>query len=113
PVLGPITKTTPGDTVALNAITDFTAAFVGSSAARTHVAAAAVDDGCPQTAPSLREVRGQGDVSVRHAFCKPGSFNVRIKLTDVSGNTAEVQSLQFVGDPAVATLMGQTTLSSR
>jgi hypothetical protein len=112
PVLGPVTRTTAGDTVALNSVTDFTAGFVGSDAAKTHTAAATVDDGCPQTAPSLREVRGQGDVSVRHTFCKPGSFKVKITVTDGTGNTAEVQSLQFVSDPAVATLMGQGTLSN-
>jgi uncharacterized membrane protein len=112
PVLGPITKTMPGKTIAQNSTTDFIAEFVGSSTAATHVAAATVDDGCAQTPASLREVRGQGDVSVRHAFCKAGAFNLKIKVSDVVGNTAEVQRLQFVADPAVMTLMGQETLSS-
>lgn len=113
PVLGPITRTTAGDTVALNSTVDFAANFVGSSGTKTHAASAIIDDGCPQTEPSLREVRGQGDISVRHTFCKAGTFNVKVKVTDRLGNTAEVQSLQFVSDPAIATLMGRGVLTSQ
>jgi hypothetical protein len=98
PVLGPITTTAPGETIALNGMADFAVNFVGSGIAKSHTAEAIVDDGCPQAAPSLREVRGQGDVSLRHMFCKAGTFNVQIKVTDAMGNTTEVRRLQPVGN---------------
>ncbi len=46
---------------------------------------------CPQAAPSLRERRGAGDVSLRHTFCKAGAFTVRVKVTDRAGNATQVQ----------------------
>jgi hypothetical protein len=98
PVLGPITKATPGDDIAVNSMADFVVNFIGGVNARSHTATATIDDGCPQTAPSLREVRDQGDVSLRHVFCRAGTFNIRVRVTDTMGNVAEVQRRQFVAD---------------
>ena len=91
PVLGAIIGGPAGDTVATSATVDFTASFVDSAAAETHVASASVNDGCSQAAPSLREQRGNGDVSLRHTFCKAGAFTVKVKVTDRAGNATQVQ----------------------
>lgn len=99
PVLGPITgipqyaQITRGDTV------DLTAAFVDSSIYESHTATASVNDGCPQNAPSLREVRGAGEVNLRHTFCRAGSVTVRIKVRDRAGNESEVALWHGVREP--------------
>jgi hypothetical protein len=99
PVLGPITgipryaQITRGDTV------DLTAAFVDSSVHESHTATAGVNDGCPQNAPSLREVRGTGEVNLRHTFCRAGAVTVRIKVRDRAGNESEVALWHGVREP--------------
>lgn len=90
PVLGPITGGV-GNTVMLNERIDLLTSFVDGNAAESHVATASIDDGCPQAAPSLRERRGSGDVSLRHTFCRAGSFTVKVKVTDRAGNATQVQ----------------------
>jgi uncharacterized membrane protein len=110
PVLGPIAgpewnAVTSGDAV------DFTVSFVDSAAAESHVASASVDDGCPQPAPSLREQRGLGDVSLRHTFCRTGFATVKVTVTDRAGNATQVQRRLFVMDRSAATLVGQGALA--
>ena len=111
PVLGPIGRATAGDTVALNDTVDFTLNFVDSAVAESHVASASINDSCRSVAPSLRERRGLGDVSLRHTFCRPGIFVVKIKVTDRAGNATQVQRRLFVAEPSVATLIGHGTLA--
>ena len=91
PVLGAIAGAPAGGPLATGATVDFTAHFVDSAVAESHAASASVNDGCPQAAPSLRERRGAGDVSLRHTFCKAGAFTVKIKVTDRAGNATQVQ----------------------
>lgn len=100
PVLGPIRGVAEG-TVALGATAEFTVDFVDSAIAESHLATASVNDGCPQPAPSLRERHGQGDVSLRHTFCRPGYATLRIKVTDRAGNATQVERLLLVADPAL------------
>jgi len=111
PVLGPIAGTAAGDTVMLNDTVDFTVNFVDSAAAESHMASASVNDACPALAPSLRERRGLGDVSLRHTFCRAGVFTVKVKVTDRAGNATQVQRRLFVTDPSVATLIGHGALA--
>ena len=79
------------DTVTLGGTVDFTVNFVDSTTAESHRASASVDDGCPQAAPSLRERRGVGDVSLRHTFCRPGTFTVQVRVADRAGHATQVQ----------------------
>jgi hypothetical protein len=74
--------------------------------AESHVAAASVNDTCPQAAPSLRERRGLGDVSLRHTFCQAGAFVVKVTVTDRAGNATQVQRRLVVSDPSVPALTG-------
>lgn len=90
PVLGPITGG-PKDAAKLGERVDLMVAFVDSNAGESHRASAQIDDGCPQNAPSLREQRGSGDVSVRHTFCRAGNFTLTVKVTDRAGNVTQVQ----------------------
>lgn len=100
PVLGPISGGADDGVVALGATVDFTVQFVDSAVAESHRATASVNDGCPQPAPSLRERRGQGDVSVRHTFCRPGYASLKLRVTDRAGNSTQVERLLLVADPA-------------
>jgi hypothetical protein len=111
PVLGPVASPSGEDAVTAGDTVDFTVSFVDSAAAESHVASASVDDGCPQPAPSLREQRGLGDVSLRHTFCRPGFATVKVKVTDRAGNATQVQRRLFVMDRSAATLVGQGTLA--
>lgn len=112
PVLGPISSPifdAGGGTVGGTA--DFTVGFVDSNPNESHVASASVSDGCPQAAPTLKEVRGTGEVSFRHTFCQTGFFDIAVKVTDRAGNATEVRTPIFVYEPSVATLSGQGALS--
>ncbi|MCC2954732.1 hypothetical protein LK542_03770 [Massilia sp. IC2-477] len=100
PVLGPIFGGAADGVVALGATVDFTVPFVDSAVAESHLASASVSDGCPQPVPSLRERRGQGDVSVRHTFCRPGYASLKIRVTDRAGNATQVERLLLVADPS-------------
>jgi uncharacterized membrane protein len=111
PVLGPIASASENNTVTTGDTVDFTVNFVDSAAAESHVASASVNDGCPQPAPSLRERRGLGDVSLRHTFCRSGFATVKVRVTDRAGNATEVQRGLYVLDRSVATLVGQGTLA--
>lgn len=110
PVLGPIAGVSDdvgvwsGDTV------DLAVSFTDSAVGESHLASASVDDGCPQAAPSLRERRGVGDVSLRHTFCRPGFATVKVTVTDRAGNATQVQRRLFVLDRSVATLAGEGAL---
>lgn len=97
PVLGPIMG--GGEAVLPGDRADLTVAFVDSNVSESHVASAHIDDGCPQPAPSLRERRGAGDVSVRHTFCRAGSFTLTITVTDRAGNATQVQRGLSVSEP--------------
>lgn len=99
PVLGAIGGTDANGALAAGATVDFTVNFVDSAPAESHLASASVDDGCPQAAPSLRERRGMGDVSLRHTFCRPGDFTVKVKVTDRAGNATQVQRVLSVTAP--------------
>ena len=101
PVLGPIAGVADDGNVALNATVDFTVNFVDSAIAEWHRAAVSINDGCPQPVPSLRERRGQGDVSVRHVFCRPGYVSLKVKVTDRAGNATQVERLLLVTDPSM------------
>ncbi|WP_409267846.1 hypothetical protein [Massilia sp. BHUDP2] len=99
PVLGPLVGAGQDGVVALGASVDFTVDFVDSDLAESHQARASVNDGCPQPVPSLRERRGQGDVSVRHVFCRPGYASLKVKVIDRAGNATQVERLLLVTDP--------------
>lgn len=90
PVLGPINGGA-GDTVMPGDRVDLTVGFVDSDVSESHRASASIDDGCPPPAPSLRERRGVGDVSLRHTFCRAGTFTLKVKVTDRAGNATQVQ----------------------
>jgi uncharacterized membrane protein len=111
PVLGPIAGVDEGVGVTSGDTVDFTVSFTDSAVAESHLASASVDDGCPQSAPSLRERRGVGDVSLRHTFCRPGFATVKITVTDGAGNATQVQRRLFVIDRSVATLVGEGVLA--
>jgi uncharacterized membrane protein len=98
PVLGPLTGVDRNTD--FNSTLDLAVAFVDSNAAETHAASASVDDGCPQSAPSLREVRGTGDVSLRHTFCRAGNANIVIRVTDRAGNATETRRSVYVYNPS-------------
>lgn len=111
PVLGPIAGSPAGDTVALGDTRDFTVSFVDSSANEKHTASSSVGDGCPRNNPRLVESRGEGNVGLRHTFCRAGVFKVTVKVTDRAGNATEVRRTLTVTDPAVATLAGDGALA--
>lgn len=98
PVLGPLVGAREDGVVALGASVDFTVDFVDSAVAESHQATASVNDGCPQPVPSLRERRGQGDVSIRHVFCRPGYVSLKVKVIDRAGNATQVERLLLVTD---------------
>jgi len=100
PVLGPIMGAADG-VVALGATADFMVDFVDSAIAESHLATASVNDGCPQPFPSLRERRGQGDVSLRHTFCRAGYVTLKVKVTDRAGNATQVERLLLVAAPTL------------
>ncbi|MFC5458241.1 hypothetical protein [Massilia niabensis] len=99
PVLGAIAGAAADGALKLGDTVDLTVNFVDSAPAESHLAVASVDDGCPQAAPSLRERRGLGDVSLRHTFCRAGTFTVKVKVTDRAGNAAQVQRTLLVTAP--------------
>jgi uncharacterized membrane protein len=99
PVLGAIAGAAADGALKLGDTADLTVNFVDSTPAESHLAAASVNDGCPQAAPSLRERRGLGDVSLRHTFCRAGTFTVQVKVTDRAGNATQVQRLLSVTAP--------------
>jgi hypothetical protein len=112
PVLGAVAGGAADGAVRLGDTVDFSVNFVDSAVAESHVASASVNDACPQAAPSLRERRGLGDVSLRHTFCQAGAFTLKVKVTDRAGNATQVQRRLFVTDPSVATLVGSGALPS-
>jgi hypothetical protein len=107
PALGPIDAAIANETIAIDTRVDFTVAFIDTNPSETHAASASVDDSCAQDAPVLREVRGNGEVAVRHMFCRSGSFTVKVKVTDRAGNATEVHRLVSVVDAPQATLPGR------
>lgn len=111
PVLGPIAGGAADDTVELEQTVDFSVGFVDSSSTETHAATASVNDGCAASAPSLREVRGTGEVSLRHTFCQSGHYLIQVKLRDSTGHVSEVVREITVLDPAEPVLFGKGTLS--
>lgn len=100
PVLGPLVGAGAEGAVTLGASADFSVTFVDSAVAESHRATASVNDGCPQPFASLRERRGQGDVSVRHIFCRAGYVTLKVRVTDRAGNATQVERLLLVTDPA-------------
>jgi uncharacterized membrane protein len=110
PVLGAVAGGPADGAVTLGDTVDFSVNFVDSAVAESHVAAASVNDACPQAAPSLREQRGLGDVSLRHTFCQAGAFIVKVKVTDRTGHATQVQRRLVVTDPSAATLTGSVAL---
>ena len=96
PVLGPIVAAS--DALAPGVPGDLTVAFTDTDASETHTASASIDDACPAAPPVVREVRGNGEVNLRHTFCQAGSFTVRVKVTDRAGNATEVHRMLSVGD---------------
>jgi probable HAF family extracellular repeat protein len=88
PVLGPIVAAS--GVLALGTIADLSVAFTDTGTSETHTASASVDDSCPSDAPVVREVRGNGEVIVRHTFCQEGSLTVKLRVTDRAGNATEV-----------------------
>lgn len=111
PVLGPIAGLDENVGVRSGDTVDLTVSFTDSAVAESHLASASVDDGCPQSAPSLRERRGVGDVSLRHTFCRPGFATVKVTVSDRAGNATQVERRLFVIDRSVATLAGEGALA--
>lgn len=99
PVLGPITGIPRYTQIARGSTLDLAAAFVDSSIDESHTATASVNDGCPQSAPSVREVRGAGEVNLRHTFCHAGPVTIRIRVRDRAGNASEVALSRSVREP--------------
>lgn len=102
PVLGPIGASQPYSSVSPGTTLDLAVGFVDSSTSESHTATASINDGCPATAPSLRETRGVGEVNLRHTFCRTGAFVIKVKVTDRAGNATEVADLLFVADRGAA-----------
>ena len=88
PVLGPIVAAS--DVLALGTVGELSVVFTDTGVSETHTALASIDDNCPSEAPLMREARGNGEVVVRHTFCREGSFSIKIKVTDRAGNATEV-----------------------
>jgi len=109
PVLGPITGIPSNPVATRGSTVDLAVGFVDSEVHETHTASASVSDGCPQTAPSLREVRGAGEVNLRHTVCRAGAFRVRVRVADGAGNASEVTAVLFVREPAATTQPGAAT----
>lgn len=98
PVLGPIVAAS--DVLAVGTVGDLSVAFTDTGVSESHTASASVDDRCPSEVPVVREVRGNGEVIVRHTFCQEGSFTVKVKVKDRAGNATEVhRQLSVVGAP--------------
>lgn len=97
PVIGPLMMPPAAAYATVGNTFDFVVNFVDSNPSETHGAAASIDDGCLQTPPSLREVRGSGDVSLRHTFCQPGNFSIRITVKDKAGNATQSEGQIYVG----------------
>lgn len=112
PVLGPITGPSAEDTVPLGQLVDLSVRFVDSTITESHTATASVDDGCAQPVASVREARGSGEVSVRHRFCQPGYFAVKVEVRDRAGNATQVRRDVWVTEPSGAALMGQGSLGT-
>ncbi|MGI4719474.1 MAG: hypothetical protein ACRYGO_05970 [Janthinobacterium lividum] len=100
PVLGPLVAPPEAEYASAGRTLDFGVSFVDSNPTETHAAAASVDDGCPQAQPSLREVRGSGDVSLRHTFCRAGTFSLVITVKDRAGNATRTERQIYVGEAA-------------
>ena len=107
PVLGPVVAA--GDMLALGVRSDITVVFTDTGASETHTASASIDDGCPSEAPVVREVRGNGEVNVRHTFCQVGSFTVKVKVTDRAGNATEVHRTLSVMDTSGSSVKALST----
>lgn len=105
PVLGPVVAAS--DALALGTVGDLSVAFTDTGASESHTASASVGDSCPSNAPVVREARGNGEVIVRHTFCREGSFTVKIRVRDRAGNATEVhRQLSVVGVPAAQAVSG-------
>lgn len=102
PVLGPLVAPPEAGYATVGTILDFALNFVDSNPFETHVATAKVSDGCPQAAPSLREVRGSGDVTLRHTFCRPGYHALQITVTDKAGNATRSDRQVYVEEATAA-----------
>lgn len=106
PVLGPISGLPPYAQIPFGSTLELAAGFVDSAARETHVATARITDGCLQTAPTVREARGAGEVNLRHTFCRSGTFTIRVTLKDSAGHATDVSAEIFVTNPDLGTLSG-------
>jgi len=110
PVLGPIAGLP--DVVDLGQELRLSLSFVDNSATQTHRANVAWTDGCPSSAPAVRESRGTGAADFQHRFCAPGFHTVTAKITDSGGRSTLVRRLVFVNEPGFASIGGRGTLAS-
>jgi len=112
PVLGPIAGLPDNATFNVGQDVRLNLGFVDNARTQTHRASVTWSDGCPSTAPQLRESGGVGEVSFRHRFCAPGVHTITVLVTDSGGRRTEARKSVFVNTPGTATLSGQGTLGT-
>lgn len=89
PVIGPIStsvRATVGTAVGFNA------AFTDVDAGDTHSATWSWGDGSQAQGATVTESAGSGAASGTHAFNKPGTYAVNLKVVDISGQVAQVST---------------------
>ncbi|MEO5933193.1 MAG: hypothetical protein ABIQ08_06550, partial [Duganella sp.] len=108
PVLGPILDLPV--TVKVGQDLALTLNFIDNSWTQTHKASVDWGDGCASPAPTLAEFGGSGQVRLRHRFCAPGCYSIKVLVTDSGGRATELQRDVFVEEPRLAALSGEGTL---
>jgi probable HAF family extracellular repeat protein len=111
PVLGPIAGLPDNATFDVGQDLRLSLGFVDNSRTQTHRASVTWSDGCPSTAPQVRESGGVGEATFRHRFCTPGLHYITVLVTDSGGRRTEARKSVLVNTPGTATLSGQGTLN--
>jgi probable HAF family extracellular repeat protein len=95
PVVGPVSVT---GTPRVQALLSFTAAFRDADPGDSHRATWAWGDGASATA-TVSERSGRGNVSGQHAYRSPGTYTVKLTVTDSSGRSTTVHRRVVVQGP--------------
>jgi hypothetical protein len=113
PVLGPLqglpAAITVGDRLRLKL------GFTDNAPAQTHKVSIDWADGCPASAPVVREWRGGGggvgEASLDHTFCSAGFYGITARVSDSGGRSTVVRYDVYVDDPAATAVAGRGTLA--
>ncbi|MFM0337061.1 PKD domain-containing protein [Paraburkholderia fungorum] len=89
PVVGPVV---PGVRATVGAAVDFKATFTDIDSSDSHSATWSWGDGGLPQAATITESAGTGTATGAHAFSKPGIYPVSVKVTDTSGQVAQVST---------------------